>query len=257
MRWRTYWLALLLGTAAAFAVTVGVLKWRGYQTSNRPWHVFWDMKYQPRYTAQGQSDFFRDGRAMRMPVAGTVPFSGPGYFNDAGHPTPDAGLLQEDSAFYRGIGEPPVIKVLVPVLDAQGKPKGENREEEQPNWVRHVPIKVDEALLQRGRERYQIHCAVCHGATGYGSVGFGPGGEGRGITTVYGMVGVASYHQDTLRERPDGELFNTITNGKNTMTAYGHQIKPADRWAIVAYVRVLQRSQYASPSDAPAEAAKP
>ena len=60
-----------------------------------------------------------------------------------------------------------------------------------------------------------------------------------------GMIGIASYHVDRLREVPDGYLFDVITNGKNTMSSYGHQVQPQDRWAIVAYIRALQLSQNA------------
>jgi mono/diheme cytochrome c family protein len=254
MRWPAFWLCLILSATVAVGATVGVLKWRGYLTPDRPRHVFWDMKYQPKYTAQGQSDFFKDGRAMRMPVPGTVPFAGGDYFSDSGRLVADPSLLQEDSAFYRGIDpKQPEIDVDIDILDAKGSPTGQKRTERQPNWVRHVPLPVGEAVLRRGAERYGIHCAVCHGAAGYGSLGYGPNGEGKGLTTLYGMAGVASFHQDALRERPDGELFNTITKGKNSMPAYSHQIKPADRWAVVAYLRVLQRSQYAWLGDVPAE----
>jgi mono/diheme cytochrome c family protein len=82
---------------------------------------------------------------------------------------------------------------------------------------------------------------VCHGQTG----------QGNGITTQYGLAGVANYHVDRLREADDGDIYNTIANGKGQMAAYGHQVKVRDRWAIVAYIRVLQRAQYAAAADVP------
>jgi len=97
--------------------------------------------------------------------------------------------------------------------------------------------------MQRGKERYTIYCAVCHGASG----------GGNGIAGQYGLVAIASYHQDRLRTMADGEIFNTITHGKNTMLGYGANIPVDDRWAIVAYVRALQIAQTATIADVPAD----
>ena len=110
------------------------------------------------------------------------------------------------------------------------------------NWGNGIPFTATLATLERGRERYQIQCAVCHGATG----------AGNGIATKYGLVGVASLHQQRLRDMTDGEIYNTIVNGKNTMLGYGASIQVPDRWAIVAYIRALQRSQNATIADVPA-----
>jgi mono/diheme cytochrome c family protein len=104
-----------------------------------------------------------------------------------------------------------------------------------------MPVAITMKLLARGQERYGIHCAVCHGATGIGN----------GITTQYGMVGVATFHDDRLRKMADGEIFNTISNGKGIMQPYGSQVPPLDRWAIIAYLRALQRSQQATVADVP------
>ena len=94
-------------------------------------------------------------------------------------------------------------------------------------------------LLQRGREQYNIHCSACHGLDGYG----GQGDQAHGVLGRKGMIGIANYHQDKYRQMADGEIFDTITNGKASMSAYGHQVKVQDRWAIVAYIRALQLSQ--------------
>lgn len=110
-------------------------------------------------------------------------------------------------------------------------------------WGDGMPITVDLAALERGRERYTINCQVCHG----------PLGNGGGITTRYGLNGVANLHQQKFRDMPDGEIFNTITNGKGLMGAYGYNVAVEDRWKIIAYVRALQRSQNARLEDAPEE----
>ena len=109
------------------------------------------------------------------------------------------------------------------------------------NWGNGLPFSATMATLERGRERYQIQCSVCHGATG----------GGNGIATKYGLVGVASFNQQRIRDMSDGEIYNTIVNGKNSMLGYGSVIQVSDRWAIVAYIRALQRSQNATINDVP------
>lgn len=107
-------------------------------------------------------------------------------------------------------------------------------------WGDGIPVEVTPALMARGQERYTINCAVCHGGAG----------GGNGVVTQFGLVGVASFHVDRLRQMPDGQIYHTIVNGKGLMGGYPH-IQWEDRWAIVAYIRALQRSQYATGSDIP------
>ncbi|QVL33260.1 cytochrome c [Telmatocola sphagniphila] len=254
---------VILGLAAVIAAMLGA---RGQKTTNRPRHLFWDMKYQGKYYAQSQSRFFGDGRSARMPVSGTVAYSGADYFADAGYLKADnPDFLKEDENFYfgyKGMHEVTVIDET-PKMGADGKPVLEGgkpvlvkkeRKEMQPKWITNIPQRaIDELggwdkLLARGKERYTINCSMCHGLSGYG----GQGDTAAGIVGKYNMVGIASYHQDRLREMADGEIFNTITMGKNTMSPYGHMTKPIDRWAIVSYVRALQYSQIADKSLVPA-----
>ncbi|PWU08850.1 MAG: cytochrome C, partial [Verrucomicrobia bacterium] len=93
----------------------------------------------------------------------------------------------------------------------------------------------------RGQERFAIYCSTCHGATGAGD----------GIATKYGLVGVANLQLEKTRSLADGEIFDVITNGKNLMMPLGPQIPVPDRWAIVAYLRALQRSQRTNINDVP------
>ena len=113
--------------------------------------------------------------------------------------------------------------------------------------VDKIPVEVTPALIERGQERFGIYCTPCHGLAGDGRgiIAVGNGGLGYGFQ-------VPSYHTDGLRARPDGYIFDVITNGVNTMPSYGHEMLPADRWAVVAYVRALQESQDAAPEDIPA-----
>ena len=118
------------------------------------------------------------------------------------------------------------------------------------DWVEVIPVELTVGVLQRGRERYEIFCSPCHGLAG-----FGDGMVAKRADEL--MEGTwtppTSFHTDLLRQRPDGHIFNTIANGIRNMPAYGPQIPVADRWAIVAYVRALQRSQNATVDDVPAE----
>lgn len=105
------------------------------------------------------------------------------------------------------------------------------------------PMKVDAQFLKRGQERYGIYCQPCHGALG----------DGKGITSKYGMGNVANLHQERLVKAPDGEIFQTLSYGKSTMLGYAAQIPVTDRWAIVSYVRVLQLSRLGTKDDVPAD----
>ena len=102
------------------------------------------------------------------------------------------------------------------------------------------------ALLRRGQERYNIYCSPCHARTG----------DGQGIVMpprYIGMVPPPSFMEERIRLMPDGEIFNTITHGIRTMPSYRHQVDPDDRWAIIAYIRALQRSQHTTLADIPAD----
>ena len=109
--------------------------------------------------------------------------------------------------------------------------------------VAAIPIPVTMPLLERGHERFDIYCSPCHGRTG----------DGRGIVVTRGYVPPPTYHDDRLRDTADGHIFGVITSGIRNMKGYSHQITPEDRWAIVAYMRALQRSQNASLDDVPPE----
>jgi quinol:cytochrome c oxidoreductase monoheme cytochrome subunit len=111
------------------------------------------------------------------------------------------------------------------------------------DYVDQIPIAINRKVLERGRDQYEIHCTVCHGKTG--------AGNGVIMRGDYGYTPASSYHVDRLRESPDGYLYDVIANGVRNMPSYGQKVSVMDRWAIVAYVRALQRSQNASPDDLP------
>lgn len=191
---------------------VSVLGFRGMRSTEPPIEVFPDMDRQAKYKPQGQSAFFADGRADRPQVAGTVPRGR----SEVG--APDPAYLRSEDARFQGRA-------------ADG------------SFVTAFPVAVDESMIRRGRDRYMIYCAPCHGALG----------DGNGITKRYGMVATPTFHDDRIRALPHGEIFHTITHGKNTMMAYGDKLAPDDRWAVVAYVRALERARHATLADVPPE----
>jgi len=116
-------------------------------------------------------------------------------------------------------------------------------------WVRGIPadLNVDLAFLQRGQGRYQIYCAPCHGELG----------DGKGITSNYGMV-PANFQDPRLRDMADGQIYNAIINGSpnGVMLPYADKLTVDDRWAVVAYVRTLQRAQGGTAADVTDAAAR-
>lgn len=246
------YLTMFCGLFAAFAVVVAVFGFRGARSENRPFHFFLDMKYQPKYTSQGQSKFFADGRSNRLPPEGTVPFDGTDYFADAGyHAVPNPDFVRADRRYYAGTANP----------DAKGKDKDGVELLNKPVWkdgkladegyyVNHIPEEAVtraggwKPLMERGQAQFNVHCAVCHGTSGRGRE-TRPTGEvvDHGIMIGYGItVPPANLVTPVVQAQPDGQLFNSITNGVRNMPAYAHQVKVQDRWAIVAYMRALQHA---------------
>ncbi len=128
------------------------------------------------------------------------------------------GMLKEDTRFYLG-------------------------RTESGAYVPQLPVPVTLELLQRGQERYDIFCAVCHGKAG--------DGQGIIMTGQYGYTPAPSYHTDRLRAIEDGYFYDVIAYGIRNMPGYAQQLSVADRWAVTAYLRALQRSQDAAEGDIP------
>jgi mono/diheme cytochrome c family protein len=201
-------------------VVVALAGFRGSKTTLPPIEVFPDMDHQPKYQPQHPSGFFADGRAARKPVDGTVPmgYTVPGsFYQTTAKNGPSASGFSNQPDYYN--------------TGRMGEVYGTG-----------LPVEPSMYLLDRGEERYNINCAVCHGRTG----------AGNGIVQQIGnWATVANLLDERIRTMPDGYLFSVITNGKNTMGAYGPQIAVEDRWAIIAHIRTLQRSQNAKLADLP------
>jgi len=208
-------LSIALIGAALGAAAFGILGLPGRMSHKPPVEVYSDrlfpgMDRQPKLRPQEPNNFFTNGVSSQLPPEGTVAQSQP--IETAGGPV----YLFEDS------------------------PVNSGRITGSTNFVDINPLPVNEEMLQRGRERFDIYCAPCHGRTG----------DGNGITKRIGdMPTVANLHDKRIVELTDGEIFNTITHGKNTMGAYGPLVPTPDRWAIVAYVRALQLSWLGTKGD--------
>ncbi len=212
--------------ALLIVLVVTVAGFRGQKSSKPPIEIFPDMDHQPKVKAQTPSNFYADGRSNRTPVQGTVPL---GYAIPQHKPVD--GSTGESPSPYKQ------VKFSGGVSYTDTGKFGDQ-------WGTGLPMETTPEVLARGQERYTISCQVCHGATG----------AGNGIAGKYGLVAIANLHQQRIRDMADGEIFNTITHGKNSMMGYGDRIQVPDRWAIVAYIRALQKSQGgATMEDVPAD----
>jgi mono/diheme cytochrome c family protein len=204
------------------------------------------MARQPSYRPLERSDFFSDGRASRPLVAGTVPWRG----RNPGKPsltTYRRSPEHADAARFAALISDPIANPLaaLPFLLAPGAA----------DYVEDCPIPIDKKALERGRDRFNIYCSVCHDALG----------TGNGKIVERGYLPPPNYHLDfsrgferrgqklLLREAPLGYFYEVITNGFGGMPDYASQIPPEDRWKIAVYVRVLQRSQWLPIKDLPAD----
>jgi mono/diheme cytochrome c family protein len=196
-------------------LVVSMAGFRGGRSTKPPIQIFRDMDDQPKVKSQVPSSFFADGRANRPPVHGTVAM---GYAAPLHKPVD--GTVGDPGGPYNQI-----YFSSGPAYFDTGKFDGQ--------WGTGMPFSISPEWIARGRERFTINCSVCHGDTA----------AGNGISSKFGLVAIANLHQERIRVMADGEIFNTITNGKNTMMGYGDRIQAQDRWAIIAYLRALQKSQ--------------
>jgi mono/diheme cytochrome c family protein len=219
---RAFFLIFILVTIAWLAV----FGFRGQRSGKPEIEIFPDMVRQQKVRAQSELNFYADQRGSRMPVEGTVPI---GYELPVANPNAPS--------------EPADEMAMRPRLGFTEGTDYYNTGKMAANWGTGIPVEVTPALLQRGEQRFNINCAVCHG----------PLADGNGIVKQYGLTTVVTLQDDRLRNMADGEIFNTITHGKNTMMAYGPRVTVQDRWAIICYLRALQRSQRAGAADVPPE----
>jgi mono/diheme cytochrome c family protein len=183
---------LLLIVLAILIISVVV----GFVVVLPSWRPKSDMSQQPYYKPYRPSDLFADGMSERPLISGVVP---------------------RPAARSPGI---PYIAVRTPGPANFPDIAATNR----------IPVPITRRLLERGQERYNIYCAVCHGAVG--------GGDG--MIVHRGFYPPPSYFIPRLRSAADSHFYNVISNGYGTMFSYSDRVAPEDRWAIVAYIRALQ-----------------
>ncbi len=210
-----FYIGIVLACAALLPPVLAVQA-RHTTSEKPPIHPFLDMDIQPKFKAQSPLDLFADGRSSRPQAAGTVA----------------RGETMEDAHLNFGI---------VDGAWATTTP-------------RELPLSMD--LLRRGQDRFNIYCTACHGYAGEGNgtvnrraMELVANASGPVNGTVW--VPAKNIHDPTVTMQPIGQLFNTVTHGVRNMAGYGTQIPTADRWAIVAYVKALQRSFDAQVQDVP------
>ena len=200
----------LLIFVVCVAAVIGIAGKRGTLMRKTPMYIFPDMKRQLKLRPQQPNDFFENGVSSQLPPEGTVVHSKPTMVN--GQPV----YPYEDSPVFTG--------------HVSGTT----------NFVETNPFPITEALLKRGQERFNIYCSPCHGREA----------DGNGITKKLGlMTTVANLQDPRIVKFTDGEIFWVITNGRNTMGAYGPNVPAEDRWAIISYLRALQLSHLGSVDD--------
>jgi mono/diheme cytochrome c family protein len=190
---------------------VGICGFQGSRSRRPPIELFPDMVRQNKVRPQTAGDFFADQLSSRPIPAGTIP--------------------RQPAIVING-------QLVYPYEDSPvntGKIPGTT------NFIAINPRPPTRQLLDRGQRRYQINCLPCHG----------PLGDGRGITSKYNMFSMANFHDQRLVDMPDGEIFDTISHGKNLMGSYGAHLTIEERWVVIYYVRALERSQLGSVEDVP------
>ncbi len=236
-----------------------------------PVHPIQDMYKQSKFRPQHGNTMFADGRAMRPRIPGATArddlrFNAEMVY-DPNHPyAMDVQLSGGTDAAQQphaiDFREGPATGADAAKEEGQYLALTEGIETSggKPAYVKAFPVKVTMDLLRRGRERFTINCSVCHGQAGYGdgTVALRAAEIKDAQGDAAGWVAPKNFHTDDMRAQPVGQIFNTITNGARTMPAYAKQVSVLDRWAIVAYVRALQKSQHADAVDLPeAEKEKP
>jgi mono/diheme cytochrome c family protein len=228
-----------------------VLNMRATKSGSPRLHVFFDMDFQPKRKTQTTTTLFADSRVQRPPVPGTIArgeldASDPYYLGF----DPDAtaallpegtrfvGLIQDPPGDDHGDADPPELPPAVAAMDS----------EENYVWLTEFPLPVNAELFELGRRKYEQNCSVCHGFGGYGD---GLVAQRAAALAQGYWLPPTSLHDSRILEQPVGRIYYTVANGKGKMGGYASSLSPKERWAVVLYVRGLQRSQNARETDIP------
>lgn len=247
-------------TAAAglvLALAGAMVGCRGERSEDRPRQFLPDMDDSPKWKPQTQSQFFEDSRTMRPKAPGTV------AFGESDRPDDESreAYLKENDAFYTGItgydakGEP-VFVDTIPLSGFDGWPSQALDGESPTDFLARREAFMTR-IIERGQERFNIYCSVCHGYTG----------DGKGMVGIRWQGVVANFHDPKYTDKStylgkDGYLFNVVRHGvpfpnpKNEplrMPSYAHAVNEQDAWSIIAYLRVLQATRTNIESVPPAQ----
>jgi mono/diheme cytochrome c family protein len=223
-----------------------VLRMRAARSDQPRWQVFFDMDFQPKKKPQQTTTLFADKRVQRPPVPGTIArgeldLADPYYLGydpdktaalEATEATRMVAFKSQDGAAAQG------PNVAAPAAPAE------------PNyaWLTEPPIEATEELFALGKKKFETNCAVCHGFGGYGD---GLVSQRASKLAQGYWLQPTSMHEDRIQKQTLGRIYYTVTNGKGKMAGYASSLTPRERWAVVLYVRALQRSQNASIEDVP------
>ena len=221
---RYFFFAYLL----AIVLVIGFAGFRGDKFSRPPILILNDMNNQAKVKAQASNGFFADGIGSRKPIAATVPMG-------LKIPTETA-ASGSFAVFGFTHGADYYNSGVIGDFWGEGFPE---------------QVKVDDGFIRLGQEKYNINCAICHGIAG----------NGKGITSQYGIVNIANFHTTGFTDpkapdyRPNGSIYHTIAYGKGQMSGYGASLSVQERWAIVAWVKTIGLSLSAPLSDPAVNAA--
>ena len=267
---KAIWLGALLLVLAGLIPAAIVLNMRASDSDLPRWHVFFDMDFQPKKKPQQSTTIFADGRAMRPAVAGTI----------------SRGQLEEQDPFY--LGHDPLKMsladyrkaVFVSATDQDPAEAAKPAEEAKPAaqdaaaapaasapanppavvgdggtapkyaWVDKLPIEVTEEHMQIGKTKYETYCSSCHGYSGFGD---GLVAKRAASLLQDTWTPPTSLHADRVQKQPVGQIFHTISKGQGKMASYASSLSAKERWAVVLYVKALQRSRNANIEDVPVE----
>ena len=267
---KAIWLGALLLVLAGLIPAAIVLNMRASDSDLPRWHVFFDMDFQPKKKPQQGTTIFADGRAMRPAVPGTI----------------SRGQLEEQDPFY--LGHDPLKMSLAdyrkavfvsatdqdpaeaakpaeeakpaaqdaaaaPVASAPANPPavvGDGGTAPKYAWVDKLPIEVTEEHMQIGKTKYETYCSSCHGYSGFGD---GLVAKRAASLLQDTWTPPTSLHVDRVQKQPVGQIFHTISKGQGKMASYASSLSAKERWAVVLYVKALQRSRNANIEDVPVE----
>lgn len=266
--------AILTAILITLIPGVTVLRMRNARSEDPRLHVFFDMDFQPKKKAQQTTTLFEDKRTQRPPVPGTIArgeaeFSDPyylGYDPDQTASLNDATSAAQLVSFQQDDIKPtdnakPIENVETRAVD-ESKPATDSTNVASPAaaaalpvagepnyaWVTDIPIEPTPELLALGKKKFENNCAVCHGFSGYGN---GLVAQRAAALAQGYWLTPTSLHDDRIVKQAAGRIFYTINNGKGKMAGYQASLNAKERWAVVLYVRALQRSQNATIEDVP------